>query len=181
MYGIVVEATAAEALDVLVNDIVGVRRQLFGETAKLAIRSVEVSLSPVPGKSSDQGVGLGVGEFSGAGDLSPEIVGVGADSVDAVIARRDHHGQHLALRARQSRGAVHDAAVEPHGIAQHRGVATHDADDFPNSSGTAAGFVVLRFERPRRALGRDNLYSRQPVSPPAADDPPFHWRGFHSS
>ena len=30
-------------------------------------------------------------------DLSPEVVSVGADSVNAVIFCRNHHSQHLAL------------------------------------------------------------------------------------
>ena len=47
-------------------------------------------------------------------DLSPEVMRMRADSVDAVVGFADHDGEHLALRPRQGRLGEHGCAVHLH-------------------------------------------------------------------
>ena len=68
---------------------------------------------PVRGQLMYQPVGRGSfcnGKI--ASDLSPEVVGVGAYSVHAVIRGRNDYGQHFAAAPAQGRRAVHDGPVK---------------------------------------------------------------------
>jgi hypothetical protein len=47
-------------------------------------------------------------------DLSPEIVRMGANSVEAAVLARNDHRQHLALPTTKRRTAKHKRAIESH-------------------------------------------------------------------
>lgn len=58
----------------------------------------------------------GIDEFV-VSDLVPEVVCMRANSVVALVLGGNHHGQHLALRARQVAGSLHDGKIQTHGVA----------------------------------------------------------------
>jgi hypothetical protein len=48
------------------------------------------------------------------GDLSPEVMGVGPNSVTAVVGGRNDNRQHLSLTATQRGTAAHEGIIEIH-------------------------------------------------------------------
>ena len=63
----------------------------------------------------NEGVGgCGVRDSKIGCNLCTEVVGVGADSVYAVVASRHHDGEHFPLTAAQGGRAVHERPVEFH-------------------------------------------------------------------
>ena len=75
--------------------------QLDGVGAKCAVRRSKRCLTPVRRDQMDKAVSFRFIRNPKIGDLSPEVVGMGAASIETVIFRRDHHRQHLALSTAQ--------------------------------------------------------------------------------
>ncbi len=63
------------------------------------ISLIQARLSPIGGNSMDEAIRFTFIFDSKVADLSPEVMGVGADSVVAVVFAGNNHGQHFALAA----------------------------------------------------------------------------------
>lgn len=82
--------------------------------AEGAIRRRQRGRPPVGGNVMDKAIGCRFVGNAKIGDLSPEVVGVGTASVEAVIVRRDHGCQQLPLAATEGRFTVHERAIHVH-------------------------------------------------------------------
>jgi len=120
-------------------------RQFLGVGAQGAIDIVQRCRPPIARDRLDERVSrFIIGETF---DLSPEVMRMRADSVDAVVGFADHDGEHLALRPRQRRLGEHGRAVHFHGRLHHAPVQRHDLHDVPNASGAGDRFFQFFLEQ----------------------------------
>ena len=74
--------------------------QLFGISAQGLVYQGQGCLSPIAGNEMHNPIRFClISQMPVVSDLSPEVVGVGANSVKAVVGCRNGHSQHLALAA----------------------------------------------------------------------------------
>ena len=93
----IVKAMIAQILYVMLAHSGGWVGQLSGIGAKSIISFSQSCLSPIGCDMVDKEIRVLVTDDVKVFDLSPEVVSVGANSVNAVVFYRNHHSQHLAL------------------------------------------------------------------------------------
>jgi hypothetical protein len=147
MDGSVVESGLAQPLDSTRPDGRGPVTQLFGKIAERSVLRAQAGLAPVAGDLIDETVGLGFIGDSEIGDLGPEVVRVGANSIVAAVGPGDDHRKHLALPPAQGRLAIHDGEVERGGCLEHSRIQTLEPENLPQPAGPLEGAVVFVLER----------------------------------
>ena len=94
-----------------------------------------------------------------------EILPVSFRSVVAVIGLRDDRRNHLALRAREARRAVHHFDVELHERAHDVGPQALEPDDLKHFPGAVHGSVILTRKISGRILLRNDVNPSHVVPP----------------
>jgi len=97
------------------------------------------------------------GEFVIGENLNPEIMSMGANSIDAMIGDGDDHGQHLPLAAAEGRFSKHDGAIKTHRALHDSWVLAHDADHMPDPAGPLNGRFILASQSAFGLFEWDNL------------------------
>lgn len=97
--GAVVETVRAQNVEIGGHHRLRRVRQFFGEFAQCAVGSRKIGAAPVASEQMHKTVGCIVVGDAKVGDLSTEVVRVGAASIGAVIGGGDHRCQHLAPAA----------------------------------------------------------------------------------
>ena len=140
----VIQPGAAQGLDVGFAHGLRLKGQLFGIGAQRGVGLIQGRRPPVARNRIDKGVsfGLAIESF----DLGTEVMGMGLDSVDAVIGFADNHRQHLALLPRQGRIGKHSRAVHLHRGLHHAPIERHNLNDIPDAPGALDGFFQFLFE-----------------------------------
>lgn len=95
----VVQAGLAQGLEVGRAHARRIAAQLLRVGAERLVLRREAGPAPVRGDPRDEAIRLGLVLDPEVGDLGTEVVGVGAESVDAVVGHGGDHGEHLALAA----------------------------------------------------------------------------------
>jgi len=155
VYRPVVEAVAAERVDVRSDHVLGVMGELRREGAQRTVGLAELGVAPVARDGVD--VGIRVCRVRNlVSDLFPEVVGVRLRSVVAVLLARRHGGEHLALGPGQWRLGEHDRPVEEHAVPQGERVDAHDVKNVPEASRSLDRGIELALED-SRGLANGNL------------------------
>ena len=112
MNGDIIQPGRSQPRHILLAHRGGRAGQFLGVGAKRAIDIVQRRPPPVASDGVDESVRrLIIGEII---DLGTEVMGMRANSVDAVVGFADHDREHLALRPRQGRVGEHGRAIHFH-------------------------------------------------------------------
>lgn len=98
--GIVVKAIRSQQFDIAVPDPGRIVGEPFGIAAQRHVGRAEIRCVPVRCQPMNEGICVRVTQFV-LGDLSTEVVSVGAQSVNTSIPHRHDHGKHFAPQPRQ--------------------------------------------------------------------------------
>jgi len=108
----IIQPGRSQPRHILLAHLGGRAGQFLGVSAKRAIDIVQRRLPPVAGDGVDESVSRLI--ISETIDLGTEVMGMRANSVDAVVGFADHDREHLALRPRQGRIGEHSRAIHFH-------------------------------------------------------------------
>jgi len=151
--GDIVQAGRPQAFHIRLAHGRGRAGQFLGISAKGAIDFVQGRGPPIAGDGIDEGVGrIIIGEII---DLSPEVMGMRANSVDAVVGFADDDGEHLALPTSQGRLGEHGGAVHLHRRFHDAPVQGHDLHDIPDAASASDRFLEFFFDQPRGLVDGD--------------------------
>ncbi len=95
MNGAIIQPVRPQRLDVGLSHLIWLKRHLLGEGAQRSVHWCKGGGAPVVRDGLDIGISFGISRKSG--DLSTEVMRVGASSINAVIGAADDHRQHLTL------------------------------------------------------------------------------------
>jgi hypothetical protein len=146
--GTIIQIMLAQGVEINGRHLVRCSRQLFGVSAQGCVYRAQWRLPPIRSQQMYQTIRFGLVRYTPiVGDLSPEVVRMSANSVEAMINGRNDHGQHLALAAAERRTAKHDGAVKIHRGFHGARILAHDGNDVPDAPSPFQSSVVLFFEQ----------------------------------
>ena len=154
VYRPVVEAVAAERVEVRSDHVPGVMGELRREGAERTVGLAELGATPVARDGVDVGIRVCLVRNL-VSDLFPEVVGVRLRSVVALLLARRHGGEHLALGPGQRGLGEHDRPVEQHAVPQGERIDAHDVKNVPEPSRSLDSGIELALQDSRGLANRN--------------------------